>query len=122
MELGNREELSHLAMEHVADIIWISDLDNRLVYVSPSITQVLGYTIEEAMNQTVENVFTPQSLTSIMRIRAEEYDEKKKIPQSSDKSRVSEQEMYHKNGSIIPVEINASFVNDSNGQPIGILS
>lgn len=122
MELKSKEEFYPLVLEHVADIIWISDLDNRLVYVSPSITQVLGYTIEEAMNQTVEDVFTPQSLASIMRIRAEEYDEKKRSHQPFNKSRVYELEMCHKNGSIIPVEIHASFVNDNNGQPIGFLS
>ena len=122
MEPGSREELSHLAMEHVADVIWIADLDNRLVYVSPSITRVLGYTVEEAMINTIEDVFTPQSLVSIKKIRAEEYDEKQKRKQTLSNYRVYELEMYHKNGSIIPVEIKASFVFNSNGEPIGFLS
>ncbi|MFC2066540.1 ATP-binding protein [Chloroflexota bacterium] len=120
--LGSREELSHLAIKHVADIVWIADLDNRLVYVSPSITKILGYTIEEAMNHSMEDVFTPKSVEVMKNILMEEYVEKKKRQQTFYESRVFEVDMYHINGSIVPVEINASFVNDSNGQPIGFLS
>ncbi|MFC1872655.1 ATP-binding protein [Chloroflexota bacterium] len=122
MEFKNREELNSLIMEHVADIVWIADKENRLVYVSPSVTKVLGYTVEEALNISMEDVFTPESLASILEKRAEDFDNKRERRQLRKKSQVLLQEMYHKNGSIIAVEINASVVFDTNGQPNRFLS
>jgi len=122
MAFGNKDGLSSLAMEHVVDIIWIADFDNQLVYVSPSITRVLGYTVEEAMTLPMEEIFTHQSAQTAMRISAEESARQRKGQRDLPRHRTLELEMNHKNGSIIPVEISFKFVRDSNRQPIGILS
>jgi len=122
MAFGSKEDLSSLVMEHVADIIWIADLDNKLVYVSPSITRVLGYTVEKAMTQSMEKVFTHQSAEIARRARGEELARERKGQRDLNRYWTLELEMYHKNGSIIPVEINSSFVRECNGQPIGILA
>ena len=37
--------------ENTADIIWTMDFNLNFTYISPSVTQVRGYTVEEAMKQ-----------------------------------------------------------------------
>jgi PAS domain S-box-containing protein len=122
MPLRDREKLNSLILENIADVIWVLDLDNRLVYISPSVTRILGYTVSEAMGNNMEAVFTPQSVKYIKKNLAEVLANMKKGEQSSIKPRILELEIYHKNGSIVPVEVNASIIRNSVGEPVGFLS
>ncbi|MFC1988407.1 ATP-binding protein [Chloroflexota bacterium] len=122
MDLLNKEKLELIALEHVADVIWIVDLDNKLVYVTPSVTAVLGYTTYEAMNLTILDVFTPKSISIIKRANTGAVNRLANREQTSKKPRILNLEMYHKNGSVIPVEINGSPISDDNGRPVGFLS
>jgi len=49
--LRQSEEQYRLLAENVTDLIWTSDANQRLTYVSPSITDLLGYSVEEALGQ-----------------------------------------------------------------------
>lgn len=109
-------------MENIADIVWVLDLDNRLVYISPSVTRVLGYTVSESMGNNMDAAFTPQSVEYIKKSLVEVLANIKKGEQSSIKPRILELEMYHKNGSIIQVEVNANIIRNSAGEPVGFLS
>lgn len=49
--------------ENMQDVVWQLDLTTqKLVYVSPSIERLRGYTPEEAMSQSLEEIMTPDSL------------------------------------------------------------
>ncbi|MDD5289005.1 MAG: ATP-binding protein [Dehalococcoidales bacterium] len=122
MPLRDREKLNSLIMENIADIVWVLDLDNRLVYISPSVTRVLGYTVSESMGNNMDAAFTPQSVEYIKKSLVEVLANIKKGEQSSIKPRILELEMYHKNGSIIQVEVNANIIRNSAGEPVGFLS
>ena len=59
-------EKYRLLTEYASDMIWVYNLtQNRYTYISPSILQLRGYVPEEALNQSFEEIFTPESIIII---------------------------------------------------------
>ena len=67
MELRLRisEERYRLLAETAIDVIWTMNLDGRFTFVSPSVQQLRGYTPDEVLQQTFEDIFPPASLTLV---------------------------------------------------------
>ncbi len=53
-------------MEHVTEVIWTMDLDFNFTYVSPSVEQLFGYTVAEALSKRLEEIFPPNSLNDLL--------------------------------------------------------
>jgi len=115
------EKLYRFIVENVTDIIWISDMEMEFTYFSPSVTQMRGYSVEEAMAQSVEEAMTPASFESAMETIAEELDLHNKREREPARSRKMEAELTCKDGATVWTEIESNFIYNSEGQPIGIL-
>ncbi|MFC1907416.1 PAS domain S-box protein [Chloroflexota bacterium] len=120
--LKESERRYRLLAENAKDAIWTVDMNMRPTYISPSITYLLGYTIEEAMANPMEAVYTPASFEIAMKVLAEELALENMEQKDLSRSRTVELELNRKDGSIVPVEGNFSFIRDPDGQPIGILA
>ncbi len=59
--LRRSEEKYRALVETVRDTIWTVDLDLRYTYVSPAVTNILGYTVEEMMSKHPLDDLTPES-------------------------------------------------------------
>ena len=106
--------------ENIGDVIWTMDMNFRFTDVTPSITQLLGLSVEEAMKRTLAETLTPASLALATQLIAEEVTPK--VAQRDRYwSRTLEIENIHKDGSVIPVEVRLSFICDEHNAPIGIL-
>jgi PAS domain S-box-containing protein len=120
--LRQSEEKFRLIAENTADVISINDMTLRFTYVSPSIMRLRGFTVEEAMAQTFDQVMTPESL----KIALAAFEEEMKLEASGaadpDRIRTLELEEYRKDGSIIWVEASLSFLRDRDHKPIAILA
>ena len=55
------EERHRFLTDNVSDVIWTMDLHGRNTYVSPSVERMRGYTVAEAMQQTIDEALTPAS-------------------------------------------------------------
>lgn len=55
------EERHRLLADNATDVIWTMDLNGRNTYVSPSVQRLRGYTVTEAMQQTLHEALTPAS-------------------------------------------------------------
>ena len=55
------EERHRLLADNASDVIWTMDLDGRNTYISPSVERMRGYTVAEAMQQTLHEALTPAS-------------------------------------------------------------
>ncbi len=115
------ESLYRLLAENVTDIIWNVDMDLNFTYVSPSAERLIGYTVEEAMSQTLDKVLAPSSSETIMKILEEELAIEKKEQKDLFRVRMFEAEIRCKDGSTVWTETRASFLRDQNGQAVGIL-
>jgi diguanylate cyclase (GGDEF)-like protein/PAS domain S-box-containing protein len=51
-----------LLSDNARDVIWTLASDGSVTYVSPSVEQTRGYTPQEAMQQTIDQVLTPESV------------------------------------------------------------
>lgn len=59
--LSRSEERHRLLADHASDVIWTMDLQGRFTYVSPSVEKLRGYTVDEVMRQSLDEVLTPES-------------------------------------------------------------
>ena len=68
-EQKRAEERYRLISENSADVIWVWDLrKNRLVYISPSVEQVRGFTPEQVMAQSMEEGLPPATYRRLIPI------------------------------------------------------
>lgn len=67
MELRLSEARYRLLSDNARDVIWTIAADGRITYVSPSVELVRGYTPEEAMQQTLDQIHTPASMAVNLR-------------------------------------------------------
>ncbi|MDD2666187.1 MAG: PAS domain S-box protein [Methanocellales archaeon] len=120
--LSESERSYRLLAENASDVIWTVDLDMRLTYVSPSVTRLLGYSVEEAMANTMEEVFTPASYERAVNALAEELEIENRDQKDPNRSRKLELDLCRKDGSIVTVEGNFSFLREPDGHPAQILA
>ncbi|MFC1893220.1 PAS domain S-box protein [Chloroflexota bacterium] len=118
------ERRYRLLADNTTDLIWTvsADSPDRLTYISPSVTAMLGYSPEEAIDKKMEDVFTTRSSENAMKAFVEEMAVEEKGEQRLSSSRTLELELVRKGGSIVTVEANHSFIRGSDGRPIEILA
>ena len=56
------EERHRLLADNATDVIWMMNLDGRFTYVSPSVKKLRGYTSDEVLQQSLEQVLTETSI------------------------------------------------------------
>ena len=115
------EERSRLIAENAKVVIWMMDMNLRYTYMSPFIKLSLDYTPEEFFVKPLHEVMTPSSFELCMRLFAEELEEENKPGRDLSRSRTIEVEHIHRDGRIIPAEINMTFIRDAAGNALGIL-
>jgi PAS domain S-box-containing protein len=119
--LRESEEKYRLIAENVQDVIWTADMNLQINYISPSVTRMRGYTVEEAMSLTPEESYTSESLQPAMKVLAEELAIEKREEKDLYRFRILEFEAKRKDGSTYWTENKLTFLRDAGGQPIGIL-
>jgi PAS domain S-box-containing protein len=123
-ELLRKSEMRYrLLVENLSDVIWIVNLDTpkRLEYVSPSVTQLLGYTVEEAMSKRMEEVFTLASLT-VMHTLAEGLPATDRGQHNQHEPLTLDLDLIRKDGSKVSVEVKCSVMRGTRAQPASILA
>ncbi len=120
--LWESEKRYRLLAENAADPIWTVDMNMRLTYMSPSITKLLGYSVEETMAKPMEAIYTPTSFETAMKVLAEELAIENMEQKDLSRSRTVELELYRKDGSIVPVEGKFTFIREPDGQAVEILA
>ena len=116
--LAESEQRYRALAENVSDIIWARDMSLRLTYVSASVRRVLGYTVEEALEQTLEDSYTPESVHALRQL----IDRVVAAGPSGERDdETLEVECYRKDGATIWAEVTLTFLRNGDGRPIRIL-
>jgi two-component system cell cycle sensor histidine kinase/response regulator CckA len=118
--LRESENKYRLLTEKMTDIVWISDMNLKTVYVTPSVYTVLGFTQEERMLQTIDRQFTPESLSAGMEALARELELEKQGNADPHRTATLVLEYYHKDGSTRWLETVMSGLRNEEGKLIGL--
>jgi len=117
-KLKESEERYRLISEASNAVVWTTDMNLNLTYVSSNSPQILGYTAEESKSLPISSRVTPESLEKMSRILKEEFRIERKKDKDLNRSRTYETDQIHKNGTIIPVENTFTFLRDEQGKAI----
>ena len=121
LELGESEKRYRLLADNVNDLIFSLDMNFRILYISPSIHSMYGYTPQEALRLSMKDIHTPESLKKVMRAFNDQVELEKTRGVDPDRNVVLELKHRRKDGSLVDVEIRASFIRDESGAPAGIV-
>ena len=119
--LRESEEKYRLIAENMSDVISVMDMNLRFTYVSPSIKRLTGYTVEEAMKHSVEDIMTPESFKKVLKAFEEEMMMEASGNADPYRTRIIEFKQNKKDLSIVWVEASCSFLRDIDQNPAGIL-
>ncbi len=119
--LRKSEQQYKILAENVTDVIWTADMNLRYTYISPSIKQLIGFTVEEHISKTIEQMITPASYDYAMKVFAEELAIEATENKDLHRSRTLEIEQFCKDGSTIWTEEKLVFLRDESDQAVGIL-
>ena len=119
--LRESEGRYRLLAEHAADVIWVRDMNLMLKYISPSVSKLRGFSVDEVMKQSIDENMTPASAEIARKILAEEIALEKKEQKDLSRTRTFEMEMKCKDGSTVWVEFNVRFLRDQHNRPTGML-
>ncbi|GAB1409071.1 hypothetical protein MASR1M90_02250 [Desulfovibrionales bacterium] len=117
MDLAEREQKYHFLADNVSDVIWVTDTDRQFIYISPSVQNLRGLTVDEAMREHPSQTMTPASWEHMSAETGRLWGE----GQNLNSSLRMEVEQYHKDGHTLWVEIIVSLLRNSVGQVEGIL-
>jgi PAS domain S-box-containing protein len=53
--------------------VWVTDLDNKTIYVNPALEKILGWTLDEMRGKSVENYLSSESIPIFDKITHERY-------------------------------------------------
>lgn len=119
-KLQENEKLYRFLTEKMSDILWIADLNLRTTYISPSVKNVLGFSQEERMQQTLDKQLTPASLSFVLDILSKELALEKQGNADPGRKVSIELEYYHRDGSTRWMDLIISGLRNDQGVLIGI--
>ena len=119
--LTESERRYRLLADNISDVVWVTDLELNLTYVSPSVERLRGYTAEEVIGQGFEEGLTPESFQVVMAAFSEAQTRVEGNGTDTHQVQSIEAEYIHRDGSTVWTEIRATFLYDSDGQPYALM-
>ncbi len=120
-ELRVNENRYRLLADNISDVIWTMDMNLRFTYVSPSIFNMRGYSAKEAESQSLEEILTPSSYSSMMKVLVEEFAIENMESKDLTRSRTLILEIRRRDGSRIWTETRITFIRDASDRAIGLM-
>lgn len=117
--LRESEERYRMLADNVSDVIWMMGLNGKFLYISPSVIRQTGYTVEETMQRSFDEIFEKSSAETIRNLFSS-VDEKVKRGERIEEG-VMELHEYRKDGVEIWIEIVYSGIYGTNDQFFGLM-
>lgn len=114
--LRRRDAFYRLIVDEASDIILLFDRDLNILFVSPSVERVLGFTPEEYLAQPLGSMYTPESRKVLEDILREDQERIRLGTLPSEYSHVMEIERLCKDGSTKWLEISSKYIKDDAGR------
>ncbi|MBN1250773.1 MAG: PAS domain S-box protein [Bacteroidales bacterium] len=112
----------HLLSENLSNIIWVKSLDtNKFTFISPSIKEFLGFTVNEVIANKCDNPYDNTKIQFSITDEIKKEVEDLIATHSFSKSKRFEYIQQHKNGKNLWVETEVKILPDSNKIPTELL-
>lgn len=116
--LKESEKKYRMIADNTSDVIWVSDANGGLNYISPSVEKLLGYTPEEVLHQSIKDLHTFASYSEALEIQ----DYFKQQANNADDTDIrKELEQIRKDGSTVWVEVISNPLRDDNNRLTGFI-
>ena len=120
--LSESEKRYRLLAENVSDVIWVTDVDLRPIYVSPSIERLLGYRADESLFRGLEEALDPTSAQKVRDIVAGLMaTERTENDVSGELQHPVELGLRRRDGSTLWVDTTVTIMRDLSGRPVQFL-
>ncbi len=121
--LIDTEKKYQLLAENVTDVLFTSDLELNLTYVSPSVERLLGFSVKEVENRSLIELMAPVSVWTAIEAMKEALEAEKVADQTLTRGESPTLEILLKrrDGSSVWTEVARTFTRDSKGRPTGVL-
>jgi PAS domain S-box-containing protein/putative nucleotidyltransferase with HDIG domain len=103
--------------ENINDVIWNTDLDGRLIYMSPAIEKLTGYTSEEILAMPLHELIVQEDYDALITKLAEEL---AKPPAERENSTIMPARHRTKDNRIVDAEFSASWLLDEQNNISGV--
>jgi len=115
-----KDELYRLIAENSSDVIFTLNMNMERTYLSPSVENLRGYSYEESLAQSWEDVMTPDSLEKMIMLFGRGFESIRNGNRLKEPM-TAELEMYHRDGHTVWTEVSASAMYNDEGEPVGVL-
>ncbi len=115
------EERYRMLAENMTDTVWLMDLNLKTTYISPSVTRLRGYTLDELNTVPLDQQLAPESFMRFVKMFTTELSAERLARADGDFAATLELEMYKKDGTAFWSENTYSLIRDPKGQPLAIL-
>jgi PAS domain S-box-containing protein len=119
--LAKKEEQLSQITENMTDIVFVVNMEMQVVYISPSIEKLTGYSIEEIKSMPFSSRFTPESFEYIISMFQEEMEIENSEHHDKNRTRLYQTEEYKKDGSLLVMSHHTKIIRNSKGVAIGFL-
>jgi len=110
--LKDSEERYRLLADNTVDIIWVMDPHLSFTYISPAVSEILGYKVDDIIGENLNKFVTPETFSYIKQLFRE------KIARGPDDvPKLVEFEILNSEGKSVSVESKGRFLFNKQGQP-----
>jgi len=112
-----------LLADNVLDVIWTMDINLRFTYISPSISKLLDYNLDEIQGILIKKILTPHSWKVVQKLWQQF---REAVARSNHRTQLrkpltAELELIHKDGSVVHVETQMTYLAPTEEYPEAIL-
>jgi PAS domain S-box-containing protein/putative nucleotidyltransferase with HDIG domain len=119
--LRKSEAQYRLLADHMKDAVWLMDMDLKWKFISPSLGRLLGYTLDEVKEMSLDQILTPASFQKARDFYSTELSRIRSSPRPNSVGSLLEIECNCKDGNTLWGETMFSFIRDKEGKPLLIL-
>jgi PAS domain S-box-containing protein len=120
--LRQSEARYRFVAENITECVWVMDLKLNLIYISPSVEKVYGYSLDEVKNMSLKYLLTPESYKKMLEAFSTQLPAATNSPPPPPGTRyVLELEAFHKDGHRIWVENRLGLIRDEHGKPVFLM-
>ena len=120
-EVRTSEERYRMLADNMTDTIWLMNLDLKTTYISPSVTKLRGYTLDELNSVPLDRQMSPESFARVVKLYTTELAPERLAQAGLPISATLDLEMYRKDGSAFWSANTFTLIRDPQGLPLAIL-